>query len=351
MRHAAIIIVLFSMLVPMVLLSAVQTVGADGSDPKFKIIMVLWRGITKADQGFINYLDDHDIADPDEITIMDCEKEAQRLPGIIRTIKKQQPSLVYTFGTTVTTAVAGAFDSIDPMQHITTIPIVFNIVSKPVQARIIPDFSSSQRNITGVSHLVPMDSQIRAMRSVMTFNKLGVIYNPMEKNSVLQIDELHRLSKTFDFELINSPLGISSSGDLEAGAPEIAVDMLANNGCELIYLPSDSLLISIAEQVVRRSQHHRIPTFSATEGPIRKAGALMGLVSNYYSAGQFAGYKARQILMHGHKAAQIPVQTLDKFSFVINMQSARELQVFPPIGIFRFAEVINPLRDMFEEAQ
>ncbi|MHB9117358.1 MAG: hypothetical protein ACYC2R_03670 [Burkholderiales bacterium] len=39
-------------------------------------------------------------------------------------------------------------------------------------------------------------------------------------------------------------------------------------------------------------------TFSATEAPVRHSGALMGLVSSYYNVGQFAAYKAEQILVN-----------------------------------------------------
>jgi len=122
-----------------------------------------------------------------------------------------------------------------------------------------------------------------------------------------------------------------------------AVDLLARDRPEWIYLPSDSLLISNSRTIVARAHHHGIPTFSATEAPIRDGGAVMGLVSNYYNAGRFAAYKAQQIIVDGKHPGDIPVEPLSAFSFVINMAGARKLGVYPPLGLFRFAEVINPL--------
>jgi len=72
-------------------------------------------------------------------------------------------------------------------------------------------------------------------------------------------------------------------------------------GVSMLYLPSDSLVISNAKMLVTAIQQTGIPVFSATETPIRKGGALIGVVSNYWVVGQFAGFKALEIL-RDHRA-------------------------------------------------
>ena len=68
--------------------------------------------------------------------------------------------------------------------------------------------------------------------------------------------------------------------------------------------------------------------------------ALTGLVSRYYSVGQLAGAKALVILVAGKSPAQVPVETLKRFSLLVNMQVARSLRLYPPIDMLNYAEVI-----------
>jgi hypothetical protein len=75
----------------------------------------------------------------------------------------------------------------------------------------------------------------------------------------------------------------------------------------------------------------RLPTFSATEGVLNApAPILAGLVSSYYTIGQFAGHKAAQVLGKGTRARDIPIETLSRYSFVVRMEVAKTLGFLPP---------------------
>ena len=64
----------------------------------------------------------------------------------------------------------------------------------------------------------------------------------------------------------------------------------------------------------------------------------MGLVSNYSNAGAFAGYKAEQILARQDRRGNIPIETLQRFALVINMSTAAQLGVYPPLDLIKIAE-------------
>ena len=119
---------------------------------------------------------------------------------------------------------------------------------------------------------------------------------------------------------------------------------MAGAKVDALYLTSDSFIISHAADIVRQAHAAGIPTVSATETPIRRDHAFMGLVSRYYSVGQFAAYKAEQILLQGREPGRLPVETLNRFSLVINLKAARALGIFPPVAMFRFVEIVEPLR-------
>jgi putative ABC transport system substrate-binding protein len=74
------------------------------------------------------------------------------------------------------------------------------------------------------------------------------------------------------------------------------------------------------------------------------AGALLGLVSRYYSIGQFAAFKAEQILAGRMPASRIQVETLTRFSLQIDLRAARRLGILPPLEMFNYAELIGSAR-------
>jgi len=316
-----------------------HSVDGDIQPEQFNIFMVLWRGVTEAEKGFMDYFSQRNINV--SFTIRDCEKDETRIPAIIKEIRNANPDLIYTFGTTLTTSIAGTILEDNPEKFITDIPIIFNIVSDPVGANLVPNMITSNRNLTGASHMVPMSAQIKAMKSVMQFDRLGVIFNPKEKNSILAVEELENIANSDDFVLIKSPIPVDENQRPVEDIPPSVVKCFVENKADLIYLPSDSFIISHSKSLVTLINEYGVPTFSATEGPIYDADALMGLVSRYYNVGQFAGYKAEQILVHKKHPKDIPIETLKRFSFIINMKTAKKLGFYPPITILKFAEVIT----------
>jgi len=305
----------------------------------FHIFMVLWRGITAAEKGFMDYFPQRNI--PVHFVFRDCEKGKTKLPAIVKEIRDTHPDLIYTFGTTVTTKIAGTIPDHDSDRFITDIPIVFNIVADPIGANLVPNLVTSDRNLTGVSHMVPTSAQVKAMKSVIPFRRLGILFNPQEKNAVLAVKALERIADSNNFILIKAPVPVDKNQKPVEDIPPRIVKSLVDQNADLIYLPSDSFIISHSKFLVPLIHKYGIPTFSATEGPIHNADALMGLVSRYYNVGQFAGYKAEQILIHKTHPQDIPIETLKRFSFITNMKTAKKLGFYPPITILKFAELIT----------
>lgn len=319
--------------------------AAPGPTPRhqYLVAMVLWRGVTDAERGFMDYLREHGV--PVRFVQFNCNNDKKRLPGYIAKVKALHPALVYTFGTTVTSAVAGREGAVDPKRNITRTPIVFNIVADPVGAGITRSMRSTGRNVTGVTHTVPLKSQLETIMQLKAVHRLGVIYDPQEKNSVLAVQHLAGLQKTFGYRVLRAPVH-TSRGRSAAQSIGAAVQGLAKQKPDLIYLPSDSYLIAHANIVTGDINRLGIPSFSATEGPVRNSGALMGLVTRYYNAGKFAGFKAWEILVKHRRPRDIPVQGLKRFTVVVNMDTARQLNFYPPVTLLSLAEVVEKKRQV-----
>ena len=227
---------------------------------------------------------------------------------------------------------------VDPNTHLTNIPVVFNIVADPVGAELATAFSATGRNLTGVSHVVPIPDQMRLMQRFKTTHKLAVIYNSFEANSRLTVEQLRQQESAFKFSLLEAPLVSGQKPTIE----EIkkVMDQVISKDPDFLYIPSDSSVIERAALIIEAAHARNIPTISATEDPIRNDGAVIGLVSNYYNAGSFAGYKAEKILTGAEKIENIPIETLQRFALLVNMKSALQLELYPPLDLIKIAEII-----------
>ena len=303
-----------------------------------RIYMVVWRGLTDAERGFMYAMMNQPY--PVEFIIRNAGKNKQTLRQIRADVLRQKPDLVYSFGTTVTSTLAGTESDAQVGINIAQIPLIFNIVADPAGAGIVSQYEQPSRNVTGTSHLVPMATQVAAMQEMEGVESIGVIYNPKEKNSTLQVKALKVASEQAGLTLVTYPLPDAVDHLSDEYFSEF-VNLLSDRSVDIAYLPSDSFLISHAKSLVKRVHDAGVPVFSATEGPIRKAGAYMGIVSRYYNVGQFAAYKAEQVLFKGKKVSEVPVETLKRFSFIVNMDAAKHLDLYPPITIMQTAEVVQ----------
>ncbi len=306
---------------------------------RHRIFAVTFRGMTDVEKGFEEYFSSRKL--PVDITYRDINRDATRMPAILEEIRAAKPDLIYTWGTSVTLGVVGPFDGVVKGQHITDIPTVFTLVAAPLQAKIVPDLAKHSRNLTGVTHVVPTESQIRAIAAYRPFESLGVLYTPTERNSVVVLDEIRRLGKERGFHTVERTFRLDSSRKPSADGAADLVRELKDAGAQWLYLPPDSFLGTLAEStIIPAAMHLGLPTFASTE-QLMQAGALSGLVSRYYNVGQFTAHKAERILVAKQAASSVPVEALKRFSYQINMAAARELKLPPPLPMMGYAELIG----------
>jgi putative ABC transport system substrate-binding protein len=84
-----------------------------------------------------------------------------------------------------------------------------------------------------------------------------------------------------------------------------------------------------------------LPVAAAYEDMAAKSQALVAVASRYYNVGRLAGFQAEQVLVNGFDPIDIPIRSLRRFSYVVNMETARRLGVYPPLMVLRYAEVVH----------
>lgn len=317
---------------------ALPGLASANTERTFKILMLTFRGETEVERGFRDLLDTAGLKT--EIVTRDAKRDIANLPAMIADLDTLKPDLIYTWGTPLTLGVVGPYDSQNP-KFIRNIPVVFALVAAPVQARIAPSFASSGRNVTGAVHVVPTDVQMKAMQSYMEFSTVGILYSTGEQNSVAIVREVETFCNSIGAKVIARPFHTDTAGRPIADGVEEMVTQLRADKADWLYLLPDTFLGTIYDRVTPAALAAGLPTFGAAELAIREGGALVGLVSRYYSVGQLAGTKAVDILSHGTPPSRIPIETLKRFSLIINMRIAKSLGIYPPIAMLNYAELVT----------
>ncbi len=304
-----------------------------------RIYAITFRGMTDVEKGFEEYFASRKI--PVQITWRDLNRDATRMPGFIDEIRATKPDVIYTWGTSVTLGVLGPYDAVDPAKHITDIPVVFTLVASPALAKIVPEQGGIRKNVTGVIHVAPVAAQIQAMAAYRPFQKLGVLYTPTERNSVVVLDEIRKLGRERGFDTISRTFRLDAQRKVSAEGAADLVRELKEAGSQWLYLPPDSFLGTLAQDVViPTAMEVGLPTFASTE-QLMQAGALSGLVSRYHSVGQFTAHKIEQILVAKVAPEAVPIETLKRFSYQIRISVAEKLKLPPPLPMFNYAEILN----------
>jgi len=287
---------------------------------EYCIAMITWRGETIAEKGFIDELNKcpHDIA----LTKYNADQDNFRLQKIITQIRNNPVDLIYVFGTTATKAV---------LLRIKDTPVVFNIVSRPVGSGIIASWESSKNNATGASNKVSAINQLKTLKKVIDFKKLGVIYNPKEQNSIIQRNNVKRLENRLSFSL--KEYRISREQDILQVLPQM------KDKVDAVFLPADSMIKFLGKKIMKIVNGYKIPSLSSVGSMVPEDCVLLGFVPKYYELGRIAARKAILIL-NGRKPSDIPSSVLDYYNISVNMKTARKINIHIPMSVLVMANQI-----------
>jgi putative ABC transport system substrate-binding protein len=301
--------------------------------------MILYRGETDVEKGFRDHFAGRLM--PVEYLVRDVAMDVARVREHVAEARAWQADLIYTWGTPVSLAVAGRIGAVDPAVHVADIPVVFTMVATPVACGLVPSLTSSGRNVTGTCHVVPVRQQLAAIRAYRPFRRVGIVYNPAEPNSVQTLRELRAAMRAEGMTLIERAVPLD---DARRPVPDSLPDLvagLAERGANLLYIGPDSFLATHRTPLTDAALAAGLPCFSATEVMLREGKALFGLVADYGAVGRLTAHKAAQILLRRTDPAQIPIETLARFTYVVNMRVAGQLNLPPPRGVSAYAELLT----------
>jgi len=297
------------------------------SGRNLKIAMILWRGETQAENGFkdglkqLGYLADYTILNADQ----DIKKLGVSLSALAPEI--DEFDYIYTFGTTVSRRTQVVVND--------RIPQVFNVVTDPVGAGIVTSMASSGGNISGVSDAISVSSQLKRSLEVMKFKRLGIFFNPREKNSMITRAKIYAVAKDYGLEVIDlrSPPKQKILQENLHKLIDKSIDV------DAVYLPQDSFLVSNAKLIGAQLRAAKLKSIGSVRNFIEH-GVLVGVVVDYYQLGKAV---ARIIDRHqkGESLQGIPIQKAERPYLIINKTTSDLLDMKLSEAILKKAAIVE----------
>jgi putative tryptophan/tyrosine transport system substrate-binding protein len=253
-----------------------------------------------------------------------CNADKLKQKEIIREFTDKKVDLIYSL-TTPGTLIARK-------ESAGKIPIVFSIVTYPVETGVIQSLAGSGGNIVGSRNYVPPSKQFYVFERIRSDVKaVAFVHRKGEPNSCIQLNE---------FKAILEPRGIRV---VEIAA--IDIDDLKNQldrahgAIDAIYSACDTLIQSGGEEVVIDfCKRYAVPSFTCNKDGVLK-GALVGNVADFYTIGKISGEKAALIL-GGADPQWLQTESPREDYIVVNLKTAAALGVKVPEEIMQQAKEI-----------
>ena len=218
----------------------------------------------------------------------------------------------------------------------TTIPIVFTQAIDPMRAGLVASLARPGGNLTGLSQAVPGLSPKRLELLKEAFPKISrvaVLLWPDSKANVARFKETQVGGKAMDVRL--QSLEMRTAEDFD-GAFRAATTERADG---LIVLQS-ALIITHRARIIELAAKGRLPTMFEESSHV-EAGGLMSYGPSYFDLQRrAAGYVDR--ILKGANPADLPVEQPKKFDLVINLKTAKQIDMtITPEVLAKASQVIK----------
>ncbi len=279
-----------------------------------------------ARQGFLDTLAANGYEDGDllKVVVGNGEGDQPTIRSIAQQFSEEDFDLLLAIATPAAQAMANATKDI---------PILITAVTDPVVAKLVESLQKPNTNVTGTSDYVSISTQLDLVVSIVpSANRLGVIYNSGEENSIVQVAELKQFAEDNGLTVVEAT-PTNSSEVLQAAQSLIGK-------VDAVYVPTDNTVVSGLEAVVKVCNEERIPLFPGEGDSVARGGVATAGV-NYYKLGQQTGEQALRVI-RGAKPGDMPVEIQSDVSVIVNLKAAAIVGIDIPQEILdKAVDIIN----------
>jgi putative ABC transport system substrate-binding protein len=254
-----------------------------------------------------------------------ADGQYDRLPAQVTELVNQRVALIFAGGPPAALAAKVATS---------TIPIVFTSGVDAVRLGLVASLNRPGGNITGISFLIDelaakrlglLHDVVPQARSIAALVNLGFA------DEADQLKGLQDAARSIGLQLHVMHAGVEGEFDT-------AFARMVELQAEALVVTADPFFLSRISQIVELAARYALPaTYNLRAFAL--AGGLMSYDTSIADAYRQAGVYAGRIL-NGAKPADLPVMQPTKFEFVINLKTAKTLNLAIPPGVIAIADEV-----------
>jgi len=219
-----------------------------------------------------------------------------------------------------------------------TIPIVFMGEPDPVGTGLVASLARPGGNATGLAdaHTELLPKRLELLKLLVpALSRVGVLWNPSNASTAPQLKAVQTAGPALGLTIV--PVEVKGPGhdDLDRAFEAIGRDRLGG-----LLVVGDPILGNRRTRIAELAIAHRLPT-SGTHRGWAEGGLLMSYGTDFVELFRHGAVLVDKILK-GAVPANLPVEEPTKFELVINLKTARKLDLaIPPSLLQRADQVIE----------
>jgi putative ABC transport system substrate-binding protein len=250
--------------------------------------------------------------------------EMGKLSAAVQSLLAAKVDLILTMTTPATLAAKKATSG-------TGLPVVFAVVTDPLQAGIVDSMQHPGGNITGVAFGIQEARRLEwLVRIAPEIKQIYVPFNPKDKSPVLALKIVKNAATKLGVTLITR----------EVHDPETLNDAVLHipSEADAVFLLPDSLVSTRLPDIVAKANERNLPTSGANISVVESNHVLTSFGFSQHLCGKQAARLADQIFK-GAGPADLPVE-MAEFYLAINLKVAKTIGLTIPDEILRQTGII-----------
>jgi putative ABC transport system substrate-binding protein len=244
-------------------------------------------------------------------------------PALVAELIAAKVDAIVTAGTPAALAVKKAT---------TTVPLIMVAVGDPVGTGLVPSLARPGGNLTGLSSIAPdlEGKRLQLLREVVpALSHVAMFINSLNPFHVSSMRQARAAAQAMGIKL--QLHDIRKSEDLDD-----AFAAIRKERPDALLILADRIFLHNRERMMDFTKEQRLPNVNAYKELV-EVGGLMSYGPSYEDMHKRAAIYIDKILK-GAKPADLPIEQPSKFTFIVNLKSAKALGVTVPSQLLGLAD-------------
>ena len=233
--------------------------------------------------------------------------------------------------------VAHGSTSVRPLAQAThTVPIVFPVASDPVGAGFVDSLARPGGNVTGfmANDFSISGKWLELLKQIApSTTRTAVLRDPSQGSGTSMFAAIQAVAPSLQVEV--KPMNVGSADEIEQAITSFA--KVSNGG---LIVTAGSWAFRHRDLVIAAAARHKLPAVYFDRSFVTAGGLISYGANEIDQYRQAAGYVDR--ILRGEKPADLPVQAPNKYETVLNLKTAKALNLaVSPAVLARADEVIE----------